>query len=452
MEDGQARRGGIVCLLPARNAADDLPRWLESAPDWCDAVVALDDGSTDATGRLLAQAPIVTRLLSNPQRDSYAGWHDAGNRNMLLEAVEELSPDWVVYVDADELIPPDDAAALREFLATDALRGCAYGLVHHRMWGDDRYDPATSIVFRVFAWEPGQRLPDDRLYGVPVPEAIGANRMVPTSIRLQHFAGSTPERQRRWREKYDEADPGGTPQQPGYTMLDREPPPDAPQWAPRDPEMPALLVPMLAPRGSRAERAKVLCLLPARNASAHLPEWLESVARFADGVIALDDGSTDDTAVLLADSPLVCELLRNPRRDGYAGWDDAGNRNRLLEAAAAHAPDWIVQLDADERIEPGDAVALRALFDGGAPDDCALGFRVFRMAGDSDHYDEARLWVYRAFTYAPGQRMPDRKLHLVPVPTSIPNSRWLPTNVRIAHLGGVDEDRRREALPEVPRG
>ena len=37
--------------------------------------------------------------------------------------------------------------------------------------------------------------------------------------------------------------------------------------------------------------------------------WLESARRFADAVVALDDGSTDETAFILADDPLVRILL-----------------------------------------------------------------------------------------------------------------------------------------------
>src|SRR2546421_582094 len=89
------------------------------------------------------------------------------------------------------------------------------------------------------------------------------------------------------------------------------------------------------------------CLLPARNCAADLVGYFESVARFADAVVALDDGSTDDTAELLAAQPLVRVVLRNPRRASYAGWDDAANRNRLLTAAADLRPPFIISIDAD---------------------------------------------------------------------------------------------------------
>jgi glycosyltransferase involved in cell wall biosynthesis len=196
--------------------------------------------------------------------------------------------------------------------------------------------------------------------------------------------------------------------------------------------------------GRRDASVRLACLLPARNAEHDLPGYLASVASFADAVVALDDGSTDRTAELLRESPLVATLLRNPVRPGYAGWDDAANRNRLLEAAADVAPDWILWLDSDERIAPHDGAALRELIERDAVPGLAYGFRVHRMIGDEDHYDAAGLWVYRLFAHRPGQRLDDRRLHGVPVPEEIPRSRWVRTTIRIKHLANLDERRRRE--------
>ena len=58
----------------------------------------------------------------------------------------------------------------------------------------------------------------------------------------------------------------------------------------------------------------VLALLPACNATVDLPGYLESVARFADGVVALDDGSTDDTRAVLESHDFVRTVLTNPTR------------------------------------------------------------------------------------------------------------------------------------------
>lgn len=197
-------------------------------------------------------------------------------------------------------------------------------------------------------------------------------------------------------------------------------------------------------RESEIPAADVLCLLPVRNAEDDLPWFFESAALFADAVVALDDGSTDRTREILTRHPLVSIILANPERERYEGWDDARNRALLLEAAAAHAPKWIVYLDADESLDACDSIALRRLLLGGeAPEDAALGFEVCRMIGDMEHYDKAGLWVYRAFRYAPSLALPTERFHFEPVPTAIPLERWLRTRLRLRHRAGLTPERRR---------
>ena len=117
--------------------------------------------------------------------------------------------------------------------------------------------------------------------------------------------------------------------------------------------------------------------------------------------------------------------------------------SRLLEATGEVDPRWVMFLDADERLSADDAVALRAFVrDEAAPDDAYL-FPVHRMVGDERHYDRALVWVGRLFAHRAGLRLPTERLHLVPIPTSIPRRRWRRTTLRIQHLAGLTpEDRR----------
>ncbi|MDH4195267.1 MAG: glycosyltransferase [Nitrospirota bacterium] len=199
----------------------------------------------------------------------------------------------------------------------------------------------------------------------------------------------------------------------------------------------------------------VVCLLPARNCEGDLPGYFESVSRFADAIVALDDGSTDSTKQVLTENPLVKILLSNPVRENYVGWDDSGNRNRLLGAVGPLQPKWIISLDADERISPDDAQALVEFLQDGAIPGVAYGFRVYRMIDNLHTYDESSLWVYRLFPYREGQRFPLTKLHFVPVPTDMPRGHWAKTTLRIQHLSSLTEERRaaryskyREADPD----
>ena len=128
------------------------------------------------------------------------------------------------------------------------------------------------------------------------------------------------------------------------------------------------------------------------------------MSRFADAVVALDDGSTDATGEILGVHPLVRVLLSSPRRESYADWDDAVNRNRLLAAAARLAPSFVVSLDADERIDVDDAVALRSLVEGVSADGRAYLFSWWRMVEDVSQCSPPPLWIGRLFSYEPGRR------------------------------------------------
>jgi glycosyltransferase involved in cell wall biosynthesis len=212
-----------------------------------------------------------------------------------------------------------------------------------------------------------------------------------------------------------------------------------------------LELPVIAP----GPRNRIVCLLPVRNGAADLPGYFDSVGRFADAVVALDDGSSDDTRARLESEPLVKLILTNEPRNTHAGWDDAGNRTRLLNAAGALDPEWVLWLDADERIDAADGAALRRFVEHEAVPDYAYLMKVLRMVGDE--HVPGGLWVGRLFAYQPARRLGE-KLHLVPIPESIPRDRWLRTTIRIQHLGSSTPERNRaryekyrEADPEGHR-
>lgn len=99
-----------------------------------------------------------------------------------------------------------------------------------------------------------------------------------------------------------------------------------------------------------SRRLRLLALLAFRDEARRLPAWLDNVLPHVDGVVALDDGSTDGSSDLLAGRPEVLELIRRPPGDPDA-WDDAANHRLLVEAAWEHAADWLLAVDADERLE-----------------------------------------------------------------------------------------------------
>jgi len=154
----------------------------------------------------------------------------------------------------------------------------------------------------------------------------------------------------------------------------------------------------------------LLALLPVRNGGPELDAWFDNVRDVVDGVVALDDGSTDDTAERLKAEPLVRELLANPSRPDETGWDDRTNRQRLLDAAAALGADWALWLDADERLAQGDGAALRQFVDEGAKGEHAYGFALHDQVAPGRFAPEPK-WVYRLHAVRSGDRLPERRLH-----------------------------------------
>ncbi len=96
-------------------------------------------------------------------------------------------------------------------------------------------------------------------------------------------------------------------------------------------------------------RVRLVATITIRDDARFVPGWLRNVPPQVDAVVALDDGSSDDSGEALAADPAVVELFRAP--PARAGWDEVANHRALVDAALRHGAEWIVSLDADERLE-----------------------------------------------------------------------------------------------------
>ena len=97
----------------------------------------------------------------------------------------------------------------------------------------------------------------------------------------------------------------------------------------------------------------------ARDAAHELADCLASAA-FAAETIVVDSGSTDDTAAVAA---------RCGARVIEHAWEGFGPQKNFAVGKARH--DWVLCLDADERVTPELAAAIAALFTGGQPEAAA---------------------------------------------------------------------------------
>jgi dolichol-phosphate mannosyltransferase len=91
--------------------------------------------------------------------------------------------------------------------------------------------------------------------------------------------------------------------------------------------------------------AKTLLTIPVYNEEKHVSRVLEEVRRYAGEILVIDDGSTDQTPLLLARQPV--EVVRHAANRGYG--------QSMVDAvhwAQCYGYDWLITMDCDEQHEP----------------------------------------------------------------------------------------------------
>lgn len=139
---------------------------------------------------------------------------------------------------------------------------------------------------------------------------------------------------------------------------------------------------------------RVIALLQARDEQRFLPGWLENVAPVVDGIVALDDGSEDATADLLAAHPKMLQLMRNPPGQP---WNERANHMALIKAGRQLAADWFLCLDADERLEKAFYTDLAGILDDADRRGVeAFTLRLRELWNDRRHYRTDGVWGRKA--------------------------------------------------------
>ena len=120
-----------------------------------------------------------------------------------------------------------------------------------------------------------------------------------------------------------------------------------------------------------------------RNEAAFLDTCLASLDGLVDEIVVVDTGSTDDSVAI---------AHRHGARVAHQAWtqDFASARNCSLDLASG---DWILYIDADERVRPGDHSLAREWLEHAG--DCVAGLVRFVPRVDWTPYREYRLWRNR---------------------------------------------------------
>lgn len=87
-------------LLRVKDSLTFINEWLDRYKDIADEIIALDNGSTDGTLEILRTNSKVVQVLQTE------GYNEGRDKNMLYDAARKRHPDWLLWLDADEILEP----------------------------------------------------------------------------------------------------------------------------------------------------------------------------------------------------------------------------------------------------------------------------------------------------------------------------------------------------------
>ena len=186
---------------------------------------------------------------------------------------------------------------------------------------------------------------------------------------------------------------------------------------------------------------RLLGLIAFRDEMRFLPGFLESVAPHVDGIVALDDGSVDGSREYVAAHPAVLEVLHVPPGT-HADNLDSVLRRMLIEAAWEHGADWLLGIDADERLETGFRSRAEQELDRAD----ALGAQAmwvdFKELWDPGHYRSDGIWGRKRkaclFRSSREHVFDDRRVHSFWASVPEPQGGWPLAELRIYHLRMIE--------------
>jgi glycosyltransferase involved in cell wall biosynthesis len=129
----------LSCFIIACNEADRIERTIAAVREWVDEVVVIDSGSTDGTQAIATAAG--ARVVFN-------AWPGFGQQKRFGET--QCAHDWLLNIDADELVSPELARSVQALFAAGPPALPVYALAINdvypghdkpRLWANDYHQP-----------------------------------------------------------------------------------------------------------------------------------------------------------------------------------------------------------------------------------------------------------------------------------------------------------------------
>jgi len=197
-----------------KNEAKHIHEVLSRALLLCERVLVFDDHSTDETLAICQSFGDRVTIFGSP----FSGLDEARDKNYLLKQIVEAGPEWVLWIDGDEVLERSGPEKLRA-AATRQADVAAYSLKIAYVWNDPEYIRVDGIYGRF------TRPSFFKLKGQPVaklhfqPTGRGGNfhcgnvprglvgQVRELNVRLKHFGYMTQEQRQAKYAWYTSIDP-----------------------------------------------------------------------------------------------------------------------------------------------------------------------------------------------------------------------------------------------------
>lgn len=175
--DAEDARPRVSLCMIVRDEEAALPACLDAAKPFVDEIVVADTGSRDRTREIARERG--ARVLDVPWTEDFSA-----ARNVSLDAA---TGDWVLVLDADELLSPELGAELRVAVARRDVFACFLPVVNRY---DDAGRSVTALILRAWRHRPAirfrNRIHEQTLHAVQAAAREEARRLVSLKGPLLH--------------------------------------------------------------------------------------------------------------------------------------------------------------------------------------------------------------------------------------------------------------------------
>lgn len=115
----------LVVMLRVKDGVRFVEEWLACFEKIADEIVVLDNGSTDGTDKALLQSNKVVGLIRTE------GYNEGRDKNMMYEMARQRHPDWLIWIDIDEVFEPSfNRRAVEKLMQSTRVRRYAFRRFH----------------------------------------------------------------------------------------------------------------------------------------------------------------------------------------------------------------------------------------------------------------------------------------------------------------------------------